>query len=155
MLPKFVRSSAPLLTEIVLLVLMAWPAPIPVGHRHSDYSSRVSDTQLAWHLHCYHGGCAEAGDRSSDWHWHWVYPADHYANLEVGDVPQCVAPVVTGRLDAPLASPGISSLDCLTSKDWRTLDRPSLPPQRQLSFQSAAVLHCRQSLPELLGVIRC
>tara|TARA_A100001391_G_scaffold200756_2_gene186010 strand:- start:722 stop:1183 length:462 start_codon:yes stop_codon:yes gene_type:complete len=153
MFPKFARSPVPLLTEIILLALMMWPAPIPVGHRHSEYSSRVSDHQMACHLAFYHGGFSNSENWPNDWHWHWVYPAEHGGQTDVDNLRLSTGPMVVGRPLVPLAPPQISMLDCVQST--ACFVRPSIPCQRQHSFQGAALLRSRQSLPELLGVIRC
>ncbi len=153
MFPKFVRSPVPMLTEIILLALMMWPAPIPLGHRHCDYSSRVSGQQMARHLVCYHGGFSNSENWPNDWHWHWVYPTDHCGQLDGDDAQLRTDQIVMGRPLDTFVLPRISPLDCIASKV--RLARPSIPLHRQHSFQCVALLHSRQSLPELLGVTRC
>lgn len=151
------RQSASLfarkLTEIFLLVLMMWPAPMPVGHRHSDCSSRVSADILAQHLQRFHGGIANSENWPDEWHWHWVFPTDICGNLD-GDAAHShhaqMAPVRNADLPALLLT---SCRD--VGAHPRSVGRSCIPRERQHSFHSLTVLRSGLSLPELLGVVRC
>lgn len=149
---KSVSSPIYKLTEILLLVLMMWPAPIPVGHRHSDYASPVTAEHLDEHLRCFHGGFSNSANWPDDWHWHWVYPVDRCANLDADDVHSRPQPWVSGRaLEAPLLC--VSQLDRVALT--QIIARPTIPFERQQSFLSVMLLRSGLSLPELLGVVRC
>lgn len=151
--PKSVTSTVRRLTEIFLLVSMMWPAPMPVGHRHSEYSPVASLQHLDQHLRCFHGGFSNSENWPDDWHWHWVYPADNCANLDVDDVHSRAERQILGRdIDLP-TMPSVSRLERLALK--QILARPPIPFDRQHSFQSAVLLRSGLSLPELLGVVRC
>lgn len=137
----------------MLLGLLLWPAPIPVGHVHGDQVARLGDQQLLRHLCLHHGGLANAAQWPDDWHWHWVYPGDAYVGLGgeqattdadwYSVAPSVEMPTLGGEsLGQPASSARIDS-------------RPRLPRHLRYSFLSVAVLHSRQSLPEFLGVIRC
>lgn len=153
MQPKLVSLSVRKLTEIVLLVLMMWPAPMPVGHRHSDCSSSVTVDVLAQHLNCFHGGIGNSKNWPDDWHWHWVYPADKCGNLGSDDVHSHHEQMAPGRNKALLALPSISCWDGVVLT--RSVVRSRIPFERQHSFHSMTVLRSGLSLPELLGVVRC
>ncbi len=153
MLPKSRPQPTRMLTEIFLLVLMMWPAPIPVGHRHCDYSSRVSGMQMARHLQCCHGGFSNSGNWPNDWHWHWVYPTNPCGQLDFDEAQGRADQMVTGRPVDTFVSPRICLLDGLASSVRPV--RPLIPLPRRYAFQTVALLHSRQSLPELLGVVRC
>lgn len=153
MLQSHRNKPVRMLAEIVLLVLILWPAPIPVGHQHSDLSLRVSDQQMAWHLKCHHGGCENSGHWPTDWHLHWVFPMDGHQGLGGSEwVVQSDQMASAQQMDLP-GPACISRLECVSSKQY--FAKPSLPANCQHSFQNVAILHSRQSLPELLGVVRC
>ena len=153
MLPKFWPKPVRTLIETTLLVLMFWPAPIPVGHDHGDLTSQVSDQQLTWHLQCHHGGFANSDSWPTDWHWHWVFPADGCIGLG-GEILAVQADQIMPRQRiAWLEATCVLPLEYVSQQ--QLVVRPSLTANCQHSFQHVALLHSRQSLPELLGVIRC
>lgn len=153
MLPHFCPVPIRTLIEIPLLVLLLWPAPIPVGHDHGELTSRVSDQQLTWHLQCHHGGFANSDNWPTDWHWHWVFPS--HGDVAVGGEVLVVQAdqMVSGQRIDWLEPACVLRLECMSQQHLTV--RLSIPANRQHSFQHVALLHSRQSLPELLGVIRC
>ena len=153
MLQTYSRKPVRMLTEIMLLVLMCWAVPIPVGHNHSDLSLRVSEQQMACHLKCHHGGFENSDRWPTDFHWHWVFPMDGHEGLGGAELAVQADQIAPGqRLELP-GPACILRLECVSLKQF--FARPSLPASRQHSFQNVALLHSRQSLPELLGVVRC
>lgn len=153
MSPFIHRKTKRRLTQFALLVLMLWSGPVPVGHSHADYASRVSGNQMAAHLQHCHGGFACSESWPTDWHWHWVSPADCYGTLGSEDVLVQAESMMAGQCQR-----GIEPM-CLCCLETRTLKLSLLLPapctNRAHSFQNVALLNSRQSLPELLGIIRC
>ncbi len=153
MLPFMHRKTMRKLTQFALFVLMLWPAPVPVGHSHAGYASQVSSQQMALHLQCCHGGVACSDSWPTDWHWHWVFPANGYIDLESEGTLAHANSMVAGQCV------GLIEPMCLSYLATRTLKQSSSPPwaytNRAHSFQNVALLNSRQSLPELLGIIRC
>ncbi len=147
------RPSLQMLTEITLLVLLAWPAPLAIGHRHEDLDKQVNEHDLVQHLHEHHGGFLNADHWPDGWHWHWFYPGD--ACIEVGG-EELTAPadeMLTGpRFQLPAVQHWCQFDSSILS---RSMLRPKIPEHRRYSFQYVALVHSRQSLPELLGIIRC
>ncbi|MGV3485473.1 MAG: hypothetical protein ACO1RT_13740 [Planctomycetaceae bacterium] len=141
-----------LLTEITLLVLMLWPAPVPVVHRHSDSGSRGADRQMVQHLQSHHGGASNAENWPDDWHWHWVCRGNAYVGL-ASDNAAATAAQMLPREPVDLAEvPCVDFIECLT---WdQASSPPKLPEHRRYSFHSVALLSSGLSLPELLGVMR-
>lgn len=153
MLQTFCRKPVRMLTEIMLLVLMLWPAPIPVGHNHNELSLRVSDQQMDCHLKCHHGGFENSDRWPADWHWHWVFPMDGHEDLGGVELMVQTEQFSPGqRVDFPVSA-CVLRLESVSLKQF--FARPCLPANRQHSFQNVALLHSRQSLPEFLGVVRC
>lgn len=153
MSPFLHRKTKRRLTQFALLVLMLWPGPVPVGHSHDDYASRVSGQQMAVHLQYCHGGVADSECWPTDWHLHWIYPADGYIGLGSEHVLVQADAMNVARGQGEIAPMYLSYLAT------RTLKQSLLPPMprmnRARSFQNVALLNSRQSLPELLGIIRC
>ncbi len=140
-------------TELTLLVVLLWPAPVPVGHCHSDEGLGWSEQQLAVHLQTFHGGFTNADNWPSDWHWHWVYQVDTITGAnDSSSRTQCDRLVDITNRDACVHPCG-SRLDAWVWKN--TIISPSVPMNRRHSFMTIGLLASRHSLPELLGVIRC
>ncbi len=141
------------ITEIVVLVLMLWSAPVPVGHCHGDCGPRVSNEQMSLHLQFYHGGIDNAKNWPNGWHLHWVFPSNGQIEAD--------CEMTNGHDDQMLADlPGdLFNTDVVSVLEswqiWRLCLRQSIPNDPHYSFQTVALLHCGQSLPELLGVMRC
>ncbi len=142
-----------MLTEITLLVLLLGPAPLPIGHCHGDAAVPASDQHLVQHLQLHHGGFANAQNWPDDWHWHWVCPGNGYVGVDGEEVVANTVPILS---DPQIPLPEAAY--------WCRIDtgvlnraslRPSIPEHRRHSFQFVALMHSRQSLPELLGIIRC
>lgn len=153
MFPKFRQKPVQTLTEIMLLVLMLWPAPILVGHDHGDLTSQISDQQLARHLQSHHGGLATSDLLPTQWHWHWVFPGDGYDGLGDEEIVAQADQMVRGQPMDSLEPAHLVRLQYVSPKESSV--RPSVRIKRQPSFQHVALLHSRQSLPEYLGIIRC
>jgi len=132
-------------------VLMLWPAPVPVRHRHGDTSSPSSSAQIVRHLDHHHGGLTNAWDWPDDWHWHWVFPGNDYVGLgfeQAIDINEQMLPDQSAELP---------ELVCSSLIQWladSTRSMVKIPKCRQYAFQSVAQMHSRQSLPELLGIMR-
>lgn len=141
-----------LLTETMLLVLMLWPAPVPIGHRHGDNELRAADQQMVQHLQSHHGGVANARNWPEDWHWHWVYPADGYIGLGGEEIVATTEPMLPSQPFNLPEMPRGCWIDSLTPDRASSFAR--IPEHRRYSFQSVALLHSRQSLPELLGIMQ-
>lgn len=139
-------------TEIILLVLMLWPAPIPSVHYHSGPENGRADRYLVQHLELHHGGLENARHWPEDWHWHWSLSGDGY----VGLIGEQVVAESEGLLDRRSWDLPLSVCSFLVSRIDLGLEPrlATISPCRQYSFQSVALLHSRQSLPELLGVMR-
>lgn len=59
----------------LLLVLSLWRGPVPWCHVHVDAAEfPCAAPTLAWHLQCLHRGTDASA--TTDWHWHFVMPAD-------------------------------------------------------------------------------
>ncbi len=153
MLPFIRRTTMRKLTQFALLVLMLWHAPVPVGHSHAGYASQVTGQQMERHLQCFHGGVACTECWSTDWHWHWVFPASGFIDVGSEGILAHSRSMIAGQwvgLIHPMC------LSYLATRTWK----PSTSPlwtytNRAHSFQNVALLNSRQSLPELLGIIRC
>ena len=152
MLRHRVTSPRQSFTAMTLLLLMLWPAPIPIVHCHGDDALRVSDQQLVQHLVNHHGGFANAGEWPTQWHWHWVYTGDGYIGLTGEEV------VSTGEQSISRPSFVLPELDGVNPIESLPLHRVGSLAQviahRGYTFQSVALMHSRQSLPELLGIMR-
>jgi hypothetical protein len=140
------------LTEMLLLVLMLWPAPLPSGHCHSDPKVERTGHKLAEHLQRHHGGWENAANWPQDWHWHWTFSADRSIGLGVDQ---------TDRLaNCNLADRHCQATDLVCLYRFGGLNLQcehrltKVPSDRQYSFQAVALLASRQSLPELLGIMR-
>lgn len=153
MCPRPNRRALRTLSETFLLVLLLCPAPVPVGHSHSDPRSGWSTDQMAMHLQACHGGSANADNWPSGWHWHWSFQVDTdlVANQEISTA-QC-------HLSLNDVSQVASTFVCESKLDtwvWKTtLSRPLVSIDRRHSFTNIALLSSRQSLPELFGILRC
>lgn len=153
MFPRLTHRALRTLIETLLLVLLLCPAPVPVGHSHSDLGSDWSSDQMAMHLQACHGGSANADNWPSGWHWHWSFQVDtdFVANQEASNV-QC-------HLSPNEVSQAASTFVCESKLDawvWKTtLSRPLVSIDRRHSFTNIALLSSRQSLPELFGILRC
>ncbi len=148
-------SKLPLqkLTEIVLLVLLAWPAPLAIGHRHDELSVQVSDQEMMQHLQEHHGGFCNADHWPDDWHWHCFYPGCSCLGVGGEDLTAPAEEMLTGpRFELPAVELWCQFDSSILS---RAKLRPKIPEHRRYSFQYVALVHSRQSLPELLGIIRC
>lgn len=152
MFPKCHLPLSSRLAEISLLVLLLWPAPVPIRHSHNEGASRSSGHQLLQHLQAHHGGLAKCQHQPDDWHWHWVFPGDDYLGLgsePIAAADDTMLPMSCVDLFEPVHA-------CFV--EWLTIDPAislaKVPGDRQYSFQSVALMHSRQSLPELLGVMR-
>ncbi len=147
--PKRVRQ----ITENIVLMLMLWAAPVPVGHCHSDCGSRVSSQQMTMHLQLYHGGAENANNWPSRWHLHWVFQPS--GQLAIGDDLAIAhdAPMVSSRVDDLFDTVGLSQLDSRLHQQLYV--QLVIPDECQNSFQTVALLLSRRSLPELLGIMRC
>lgn len=138
------------ITEMIILVLML--APVPAGHCHSDCGSGISIQQMTLHLQIYHGGLDNEKNWPKGWHLHWGFP-QHGENVTVCDV------TTTG--DRMLSScakdlfEGIDLSQLNSCKLWPLVYHQPLSKARQHSFLTVAFLHSEQSLPELLGIMRC
>lgn len=134
-------------------MLIAWPAPIPVGHDHGDLASRVSGQRMCSHLRCHHGGLANSDDWPIGWHWHWVFPSD--GNVELGGEELLVHAnqMVPEPRVVWLEPASVSRFECESMK--HLFARPVVSSDAQRSVQHVAFLHSRQSLPALQGVVRC
>lgn len=139
------------LTEILLLVLMAWHAPIPVAHRHDDWSAGELNNLVVLHLEQHHGEQSGMQSDPRGWHWHWVCPGDRY----VGPVGEVV--VASGDDLIPGPTVDLPSLTEHRLIAFLEADRGNplvkLPLRCRYSFQCVALLGSRQSLPELLGTM--
>ena len=153
MLPFIHHGTMRKLTQITLLVLMLWPAPVPVGHSHAGYAAQVSSQQMALHLQSCHGGFECSDSCPTDWHWHWMFPVHGYIDLGSEGVLAQSESMIAGE-HAAVIEPM-----CLSYLATRTLKQSFLLPSPRTncahSFQNVGLLNSRQSLPELLGVIRC
>jgi len=151
-MPSFLKSkNIREITEMLILVLIL--APVPGGHCHSDCDSIISSQQLTLHFQIYHGGPDNAGNWPEGWHLHWGFPAN-------GESLKCCDATVFGGeimlfscVHDPLDGLEVSHLN--SWKFWRFFCHESVPDERQHSFLTVALLHSRQSLPELLGIMRC
>jgi hypothetical protein len=107
---------------------------------------------LLQHLQAHHGGLENCPTQPDDWHWHWVFPGDDYVGLG-GEPVAAVDDVMLLMSCVDLFEPVHA---CFV--EWLAID-PAIslakaPRDRQYSFQSVALMHSRQSLPELLGIMR-
>lgn len=149
---RFNRLTLRTITGTMLLVLLLWPAPRPVGHRHGECGT-WSHEQMTKHLQFCHGGFANADNWPSDWHWHWCFPADPVVGMEGDTIAfRSILPVdgkAQMRFDAVC--------EChLDARVWQqTVKAQSIPAERRHSFTTTSLLMSRRSLPELLGVVRC
>lgn len=153
MSPFIHRKTKRRLTQFALLVLVLWSGPVPVGHSHADYASRVSGNQMTAHLQHCHGGFACSESWPTDWHWHWVSLADGYVGLGSEDVLVQAESMVAGQCQRVNQPMWLCYLETRTLK--QTFLLPSPCTNWAHSFQNVALLNSRQSLPELLGIIRC
>lgn len=137
----------------LILALLLWLAPMPIGHCHGDCASRWSASQMAAHLQLYHGGTDISDDFRSGWHWHWMLRANGPLGLDVTPVMA----TTTASLDCHTdAVPWIGVIPSLNSGAWNAAKTlPVVCGHRGLSYQTIALIHQRQSLPELLGISRC
>lgn len=141
------------LTVLLLLTALTWPAPLPVGHCHSDGGLDWSEQQMMLHLQTCHGGFGNVCNWPTGWHWHWVMQLESGlgGNDAVSRI-QCEPLVERTNRDVcchPLKEP----LDTWLGEDPSI--SPSVPMHRRHSFTTIGLLASRHSLPELLGVIRC
>jgi hypothetical protein len=148
------KLSSYRLTEIMLLVLVVWPAPIPRGHSHGDQDLLRTDRQLVEHLEFEHGGLDNACNWPDGWHWHWSYSRLSFVGLDGEHGVADPDGVLSERPDE--LEP--RDLACAYRTGGLDVAREAqlgkIPPHRQYSFQSVALLSSRQSLPELLGIMR-
>lgn len=153
------HTTVRMLTEITLLVLMLWPAPIPVGHSHDGFVSPTSDQQLVRHLLSHHGGWSNTSNWSTGWHWHWVLPEQGYVGLAGEVVVAHVGQANQASTPDRLTPPQCSQLETFGVKRLlargQATARQRLSAVRQQGFHNVALLHNGQSLPELFGIILC
>jgi len=151
-MPSFWKSQyVRQITEILILVLLL--APIPVGHCHSLCDSDAKCQQMTSHLQIYHGGVENAKNWPEDWHVHWVFPS----NGEI--VAGCsISTVGSHRMVSSCCDDLFNGVFVSEPISWTLCEliyHQSLPEELQHSFLTVALLHSRQSLPELLGIMRC
>ena len=135
----------------MLLALAIWPTPIPIGHRHSDGLARTPALQWERHLQAYHGGLENAFGGPEDWHWHWVYPGDGYIAMD-GEQFAADRQEMLSFEAAFVPAINVQCVEVLSPE--RDVAISKIPEFRHRSFQSVALLNSRQSLPELLGIMR-
>ncbi|MEO8268905.1 MAG: hypothetical protein ABI557_04235 [Aureliella sp.] len=134
-------------------MLMLWAAPVPVGHCHSDFDSRVSAHQMVLHLQLYHGGIDNANNLPSGWHWHWVLPPNGQLRTGCDLTSARRDRMLSSRADDLFGGIVVPHLDF-----WQhrlSYCKLVILDKHQHSFQTVALLHSGQSLPELLGIMRC
>lgn len=139
-------------TEMLLLVLMLWPAPAPNGHFHGNHNDHCADQHLVEHLKFHHGGLENAANWPEDWHWHWSFSRDGYVGLSGEQiVSQSERMPFVQRCELPEA---VYVYWVGISESPKASQLATIPENRRYSFQSVALFDSRQSLPELLGVMR-
>ena len=108
---------------------------------------------MTLHLQACHGDYANGNNWTSGWHWHWVFQADAVVGTDAGSLAVQCNPMVDENHRTPLDFVCESRLDAGVWK--KTLLAPSVLMDRRHSFTTIALLPSRQSLPELLGIMRC
>ncbi|TWT94734.1 hypothetical protein [Stieleria varia] len=156
--PRLHKRLSSAVSKLVLLSVVLWAAPVPMGHCHSDGGLGWSEQQMALHLQTCHGGLANADDWPSGWHWHWVLRMDTVMRVtdiggdDSGSRALCI-PSLDNMNFAASDHPCESKLDAWI---WQSsIISPPVPMNHRHSFTTTGLLAFRHSLPELLGVIRC
>jgi len=111
------------------------------------------------HFQLCHGGTDSANNWPSGWHWHWVFPP----NGEIASGCELMSAgcdrMLSDCMDDFFGKDVISQLDPWKLWDfcrlWQLRCLEAIPNARQHSFQTVALLQSGQSLPELLGIMRC
>ncbi len=149
------KTERLLLLERLLLVVLLWSGPVPVAHSHSDAGDTFAATkELCQHLSSQHG-CWSSGHCDLDgWHIHWVLRSEAFAGINCEEL----------ILQTECTLDPANSNECFAPEPQIALDGNAIAPdqgrweiQNDLlrSFQLVGLLQSRQSLPELLGVMRC
>jgi hypothetical protein len=139
----------------LVLVILLWPGPVPVAHSHSDVADTlVGTSQLTRHLTWHHGGVSEAPEIPGGVHIHWVLRSEFFAGINAEEVLlKADCDNLTLSYVEVESTDRVVALDQVTSATFQV--RQFTQCQSIDSFQLVGLLHCRQSLPELLGVMRC
>lgn len=151
--PRFHHRTIRLIAKLTLLALLFWTAPLPQGHTHKSCQSYWTSNQLSEHLQSCHDGIGDNENLTNGWHWHWVFRANSLDGIGDADDADLSRSAITCP-DHAVADQEIPSP--LYAWVWKaTLVTPTVSIDRGNSFNTAALLASRQSLPELLGIIRC
>ncbi|TWT93728.1 hypothetical protein [Neorhodopirellula pilleata] len=141
--------------QLVLLVVLMWVGPVPIGHNHSTaMDSRSSDLDLAQHVLLHHCG-GVSNEIDCHWHLHWVFRGAGYAGIN-GEAS--VVQAMSSRSEVANALPDHVDVDASpTGFVDDGLSRPLEPVGRTLAGMNWRVGHAdvRLLVPTISMVMRC